>query len=323
MTTTLECATMPAMRRRLHGAPARRRGTARGRRAARGMALVAVLWMVAALMVIATGVVYAVRGEVRAVASFREMSAAGAIGEAGVVLAARGLAAAQKPEGRLQQSEISFEQVAVAIRIVPLTGLVDLNSASETLLTELIAVAGEVDRGRASRLAQRIIDWRDTDDQPKPDGAEDAAYAAAGSPFRTRGGPFESPEDLLQVLDVDFDLYERLRRLVTVHVRGDGRVDPAAASLPVLRVLAAGNEQIAGAYEGAREASGALADTTRFPAAFISRTSTSRYLIEASVPLSNGAFLVTRKVLDVAAAREGLPWETLWAERVVEAGLNG
>ena len=307
---------------------ARQRPPASWRRAARrctgrGLALVAVLWMVAALMVTATGVVYAVRGEVRAVASFREIAAAGAIGEAGVILAARELAATKIRESRLQQSEVSFEQVAVGIRVVPLSGLIDLNAASEPLLTDLIAVAGEVDRGLASRLAQRIIDWRDADDQPQPDGAEDAAYAAAGSPFRTRGGPFEAPEDLLQVLGVDFDLYDRLRRLVTVHARGNARVDPAAAPMAVLRVLAGGNEQIADAYAGAREASGALADTTRFPAAFIARTPTSRYLIEASVPLSNGALLVTRRILDVAAAVDGLPWETLWAEQVVEAAANG
>jgi len=306
-------ATSMLLARASGGAPAR----------TEGMALVAVLWMVAALMVTATGLVYAVRGEVRTVSSFREMAAAGALGDAGIVLAARELAGARNRESRMLQSEVSFEQVAVGVRIVPLTGLIDLNSAPEPLLTDLIAIAGEVDRGRAARLAQRIIDWRDADDQSQPDGAEDAAYAAAGSPFRTRGGPFESPEDLLQVLGIDFDLYERIRPLVTVHMRGNGRIDPAAAPLPVLRVLAGGNEQVAGAYAGAREASGALADTTRFPAAFIARTPSSRYLIEASVPLSNGAVLVTRRILDVASAQEGLPWETLWAERVVEAGLNG
>lgn len=297
--------------------------TARGPDAVRGLALVAVLWTVAALMIVTIGVVYAVRGEVRTVSSFREIAAASAIGDAGVNFAARQLTGAKNRESRLLQSEFSFEEVAIGMRIVPLTGLIDLNAAPEPLLTDLISVAGEVDRGRASRLAQQIIDWRDADDQPQPDGAEDAAYAAAGSPFRTRGGPFEAPEDLLQVLDVDFDLYQRLRPLVTVHAGANGRVDPAAAPLPVLRVLAGGNEQIATAYVAAREASGALADSTRFPAAYVARAPSSRYLIEASVPLSNGAFHVTRRIVDVTTAREGLPWATLWAERVVEAALDG
>ncbi len=70
----------------------------------------AVLWIAAALMITATGVVYAVRNEVRTVASFRELAVAGALGDAGVLLAARELAAAAKQEGRLQQYDTQFEQ---------------------------------------------------------------------------------------------------------------------------------------------------------------------------------------------------------------------
>jgi general secretion pathway protein K len=285
-----------------------------------GLALILVLWMVAALLVTATGIVYAVRSEVRAVSSLREMAVAGAAAEAGILLAARAVAGEQSPDYRLKQFDIDFEQQNVAVKVVPLSGLIDLNSATEPLLTELIAIAAEVDRTEAASLAQRIIDWRDADDQPLPAGAEDAAYASAGSPFRTRGGPFEAPEDLLQVLGVVFELYARLRPLVTVHARGDGRVDPAAAPEPVLRVLAGGSDEIASAYIAARETGGALADTTRFPAAFRARAQSSRYLFEASVRLANGANLVMRRVVDLASAQDGLPWHTLWVERVVEEG---
>jgi len=285
----------------------------------RGMALVLVLWMVAALLVTATGIVFAVRGEVRAVSSFREMVAAGAAGDAGIVMAARTLAGEKEPDGALKQADFDFEQTRIAVRVIPLAGLIDLNAAEEPLLTQLLAVAGQLDHDRATSLAQRIIDWRDADDQPRPAGAENAAYAAAGSQFRTRGGPFEAPEDLLQVLGMEFELYEKLRPLITVHARSDGRVDPAAAPPPVLRVLAGGNEAIATSYAQARDSSGALADTTRFPAAFRSRSQSTRYLFEASVALANGAHLVTRKVLDLASQQDELPWQTLWVERVVEA----
>ena len=288
-----------------------------------GLALVAVLWIVAALMVTATGVIYAVRGEVRTAASFREMAVAGALGEAGVVLAASELAASRTRDSRLQRFDMTFEQSTVVVSVVPLTGLIDLNAAAEPLLTDMIAVAGGVDRSRAINLAQRIVDWRDTDEQARPDGAENSAYAAAGSPFRTRGGPFEAPEDLLQVLGMDYDLYVRLRPLFTVHLRGNGRVDPAAAPMPVLKILASGNDQIAVDYANAREASGPLADSTRFPAAYVARSQSSRFLLEASVQLSNRAYLVTRKILDVATQQDGTPWRTLWAERVVEPTATG
>ncbi len=284
-----------------------------------GLALVAVLWMVAALMVTVTGVVYAVRGELRAVSSFKEMSVAGALADAGVVLAARELAASRGRDAGLRHLEATLEGVVINVRVVPLTGLIDLNAATEQLLTDLITVAGGVDRNEASILAQRIIDWRDADDQALPAGAEDAAYAAAGSPFRTRGAFFESPEDLLQVLGVDYDLYASLRPLVTVHQRGGGRVDPAAAPVAVLRVLASGNEQLATEYANARQANGTLADSSRFPAGYVARAQTSRFLVEASVRLSSGAYLVSRKVVDVSSWQDGVAWMTLWAERVVES----
>jgi general secretion pathway protein K len=274
--------------------------------------------MLAALTVTTTGVIYAVRGEVQSVAMFREIAVAGALGEAGVVLAARDLVGSHDRDTGLKRFEVVFEQMAVAVRIVPLTGLIDLNAAPEPLLTDLIATVGEVERGRAASLAQRIIDWRDADDQPRPEGAENVAYAAAGLPFRTRGGPFESPEDLLQVLGVDFDLYTKVRPLVTVHGRGGGRVDPGAAPMAVLRVLTSGNEQIAVEYANARDAMGNLADTTRFPAAYIARGQSPRFLIEASVQLSNGAYLVNRRIIDVSSGQDGIPWRTMWAERLVE-----
>jgi general secretion pathway protein K len=310
------------------GTPVRLRLGTRVRRTPgqRGLALVMVLWMVAALLVTVTGVVYAVRGQVQTVAAHRELAAAGALGDAGAVLAARELAARAAravDNSGLRRYEVTFEQATIAMKVVPLTGFVDLNTASEALLTELIAVGADVERNRASSLAQRIIDFRDADENPQPAGAEDPAYAAAGSPFRTRGGPLEATEDLLQVLGFDFDLFERLRPLVTVHGRGDGRVDPVAAPLSVLRVLAGGNEQMASAYAAARDAAGVLADTTRFPTAFIAaRQPSSRYLLQASVPLSNGAFAVARRIVEAGATQEGLPWQTLWAERSVEAELK-
>jgi general secretion pathway protein K len=293
------------------------------RREQRGLALVMVLWMVAALLVTATGVVYAVRGEVRAVSAFREVAAAGALGDAGIVLAARALMSEPKPEGRLRQFDFDLDQATVSVQVTPLAGLIDINAAEEPLLTELLIVAGQLDSGPAAGMAQRILDWRDPDDAARPSGAEDTAYAAAGSPFRTRGGPFEAPEDLLQVLGMEFELFERLRPLITVHARSNGRVDPAAAPGPVLRVIAGGSDAIASSYEQARESSGALADSTRFPAAFRSRSPSARYQFAASVALANGSHLVTRKVLDLASDQNELPWQTLWIERRVEAQGGG
>jgi len=275
--------------------------------------------MVAALTVVALGLSYAVRGEVRAVSMQKEFAVAGALTEAGAILAARELAVRKGADTSLRRFEVTLEGHPVRVQVVPVTGLIDLNAAEEPLLTALMVVAGGVDAARASVLAQRILDWREPGDAPRQSGAKNAAYVAARSPFRTRGGPFEAPEDLLQVLGIDFDLYVKVRPLVTVHQRGSGRVSPSAAPLPVLRVLAQGDEQVAVEYADARETLGALADSTRFPASYVGQSSTFRYVVEASLRLSNEAFLVTRNVIDVSAPQESMPWTTLWTERFVVA----
>ena len=285
----------------------------------RGLALVAVLWAVAALTLIVTGLVYAVRTQVRAVALQKELVVAGAIADAADVVAVRDLMSSKARTELFRSFALTIEGTTIQVQIEPLTGLIDLNAADESLLVDLLEVVGGLERGPATTIAQRILDWRDPDDAARPFGAENAAYIAAESPFRTRGGPFEAPEDLMQVLGMDYELYVKLRRLVTVHQRGNGRVSPAAAPLPVLRVLARGDERVAADYANARASLGTLADTTRFPSAHIGQLSTFRYVIQASVPLTSGASLVTRKVVDVSARQEAVPWATLFAERAVVA----
>ena len=67
-------------------------------------------------------------------------------------------------------------------------------------------------------------------------------YAAAGVSHRPRGGPFQYPEDLLQVLGVSYPLYDRVRGLLTVRGGGAG-IAPQAASEDVLTLLAGGDRE--------------------------------------------------------------------------------
>jgi len=279
---------------------------------------VAVLWLVAALSILVSGVVYAVRGEIRNVSWQKELSVSTAIADAGAMLVARELSVSGIRDGLLRTYELKFEDRALRVDAIPLNGLVDLNAAPESLLADLLAVAGGVDRSSAGKLAQRIIDWRDPDNVALPSGAEDDAYVASGSRFRTRGANFESPEDLLQVLGIDFDVYLKISKLVTVEARGSGHVNPASAPLSVLSVLAGGDEELAQGYASARARDGLLADSTRFRADHQGSDVGSRFLIEARIGLSNGSVLVTRRFLDIGATAKGAPWTTMRIERTVE-----
>ncbi len=282
-----------------------------------GIALVAVLWVVAALSLTLTGAVYVVRNEIKAASNLREMTVDGVLNDAAIVLAARELKVPSTTE--LTHFDAEFEGQTIGVEIVSLTGLIDLNSAGENLLSAMFAIAGGVEPAAAASLAQNVLDWRDPDDQPRPQGAEKIAYEQANSPFRPRNGPFDVPEDLLQVLGVDYDVYDKVKRLITVNLlNGNGQVDPTYAPLAVLQVMAGSNQQIASDYVNARKADGALADSTRFPAEFSARRKSPRFLLVASMPLANGARFVTRKVVDMSLKQEGRPWTVIWSERSID-----
>ena len=57
--------------------------------------------------------------------------------------------------------------------------------------------------GMTEEAADAIIDWRDSDDDPQPYGAEAAYYAAIVPPYTPKNGPFESLDELLRVRGVD------------------------------------------------------------------------------------------------------------------------
>ena len=62
----------------------------------------------------------------------------------------------------------------------------------------------------ARRIAEAAADWVDTDTEPGPGGAEDAAYASGPAPYRTANALFVEPGELRAVAGMTPDLYRRL-----------------------------------------------------------------------------------------------------------------
>lgn len=286
-----------------------------GRRA-RGMALVAVMWMVAALSLLAMSLATSSRGEVRSARSARAFAEAAALGDAAIQLAVRELRFSEESVERRIMLSYTIDHRPIRVRVTPAAGFVNLNAAEEELLRDLFQHGAGVDADAAQVLAQRVIDWRDPDDAAQPLGAEDEAYEAAGVAFRTRGAPFDSPADLLQVLGVGFDIYDKIRPFVATHGDGAG-VDPLAASTGVLSILARGNVDAARAYAEARDALQPVIDTTAFTQEHILSSSGSIYYFEAFFPVQDGNALVRARWADVHS--EGplaLPWRSLSVEAV-------
>lgn len=293
-------------------------------RPVRGMALIAVMWIVAALSLLATALAATTKAEVQAAQTARAFAEAQAAGDAAIELAALSLRMTPQPVARRAVQTFPIEGRVVEVVVAPSGGFVDLNSASETLLRDLFQFGAGVDRQTAETLAARIVDWRDPDQAPLPLGAEDVAYATEGVRFRTRGGPFESPEDLLQVLGVGFDLYDRIRGYLTVQ-GGSAGVDPLAASVGVLTILAGGDRARAEAIASARDAGEPNIDMTALVQDHLAVSSGLIYRMEARSRDERGRYFVRAQWVDLAGpGRGGRPWRTLRAEAVrgIEEGAG-
>lgn len=291
---------------------------------ARGLALVVVLWLVAALTILVTAQVATMRADLRGGHNQRLFAEHEALGDAAIRLVAIDLLDNPFPEIPLELA-VQVEGVTLAVRVVPSSAYIDLNLASQELLTDLLIYGAGLDQHSAALLAQRIVDWRDADDEPLPGGAENPDYERQNKPYRTRSGPFESIEDLLQVLGIGLDVYDRLRGLVTIHGTS-ASVDPRYAPEGVLQVLARGNLAAVSAVMASRAAGSPLLDMTGLTPEFVAAMSSRRYRFEA-LQVRDGLRLSRVRWIELGSGRRDFrpggaqklsvaPWTEIAAEPV-------
>lgn len=87
---------------------------------------------------------------------------------------------------------------------LPVFGLVDeasrlnLNTATREMLEWL--------PGMTAELAAAIVDWRDSNEEPSANGAENETYLRLNPPYRCKNAPFESVEELRLVYGMTLDV---------------------------------------------------------------------------------------------------------------------
>lgn len=280
---------------------------------ARGVALIVVLWIVAALGVLVLGLVQAQRSELRLAGAARDQLLGAAVGQAAVQLAVQRQLNAGATADRLLRVPVTHGGLTVDVEVMPLSGLIDLNQAPETLLVALFVQAGGLDEAAARALSAALVARRQ---QKLPEG---------------RDNRLEAPEELLALPGADYDLLARITSLVTTDSAGSGRVHPLAAPYGVLLVLARGSADIARRIAEDRDAGAATIDTTRLEGAYIDATVSSRYRFTAHVPATDGSRLVVERDIDLRPSRPDeagqSPWLVLrarqWRAAGPARGLNG
>lgn len=209
----------------------------------RGIALMLVLWVITLLTIIAVGLTATQRTEINlaanqvASASFRAQADA-AIQFAALNLLTQPPVAPEEqaldtqafwvPDG--QPRVWGLGEQMLEIRIINEASLIDLNTADGDLLLALMMAVGLQD-AEPDRLVDAILDWRDEDDLHLVNGAEDPDYEAAGLPYGAKDGPFDSLEELQQVMGFDKHIYRILAPALTV---SSGQATPEPNFAPPL-----------------------------------------------------------------------------------------
>jgi general secretion pathway protein K len=193
----------------------------------RGVALIMVLWVMAILSVVALEFSFAMRTEITITKNLKEDLQRYAMAEGGVQRAITELI--YKHDARLQQIKrtlsleeasqeqkewiadgrsysLPFEQGSCEVRIMSEAGKININTVSEFLLRKIIGQLGLEGEAR-DVVVDSILDWRDTNDFYRANGAENDYYLSLKEPYYCKNGNLDSIEELLLVKGVTLDLY--------------------------------------------------------------------------------------------------------------------
>lgn len=87
-------------------------------------------------------------------------------------------------------------------------GKIDLNTTQESdikLGVELIL--GDKNKKSIDQITDAILDWRDPDNIPRPNGAEDEIYEKKTPPYKAANRPFYMLEELLAVDGITYEMF--------------------------------------------------------------------------------------------------------------------
>jgi general secretion pathway protein K len=205
-----------------------------------GIALIAVLWLTILLAVVASGFAFSMHGEAVAARNALSLAQARAAADGAVERVAleltrpRNLPDVWQADGAAR--EWSEGEVKLVASAVDESARIDLNTANDQLLKGLLEKVGGLEPAAAAGVLDAILDWRDPDDQKRPNGAEEADYRAAGRKYKPSNADFASVGELSRVIGVTPALLARIAGSLTVYSRQQG-INPATAPREVLLAI--------------------------------------------------------------------------------------
>jgi len=240
-----------------------------------------VLWVLTILSVIVGEFCHAMRTEVNITRNFKERTQAYYIALAGINRAISELirneviprkvkstmtdkgkeTGLNRGIGRLGVEEGARWRINVTIPPVPYgegqfevrigneSGKININRANESMLKMMFG-RFDLAENESAVIADSILDWRDTNDLHRLNGAENDYYRSLPKPYKCKNGDFDTVEELLMVRGITPELFygglkdmvtvrkdSKLSRKVSFGNEGAGKININAASRDILLAL--------------------------------------------------------------------------------------
>jgi len=288
-----------------------------GARKEAGVALAILLWFIAAMSLLVGTIMYQARIDIKLSQLRIQLAQAEALGDGAAQLALVQRLQAQQDVGFFEKVTYYDMRLAdhdIKVRMLSVSGLVDLNTSPETLLLSVFKINADLSEDQASLLASKVVAWRSTSGLSENDSGERALGA---SPYKVvRYGRFESLEDLMMVEGMTREIYDKVKNSIYVGQLDSAQVHMPSAPFSVLTVLAEGDEALASQWQLARQ-SGQVFSPTGINAEWVTASPVAMYRIESRVRfLSGEVFQRTRWVELGKAGSRGLLWRFIRTESV-------
>ncbi|MCJ7814822.1 MAG: general secretion pathway protein GspK [Xanthomonadales bacterium] len=239
--------------------------------------------------------------------------------ESGINLAVLGLRDPDEltrlvPDGRPYLYQV--QDVMVEVEVTDERGKLDINAVDEPTLVQLFQNNG-LESDQATDLAAAVMDWTDSDEIERANGAELDSYQSAGLDSGPGNRPFLMIEEVLQVLGMPWDLFKKIEPAMTVFSEA-GVPDPAFAPLEALLALPEMTQEDALKFIEERQsqdpASGVGVSLPNGQVA-MARGRGLTYSVLATATLPNGIWDQVEATIRLGGNEAGLPYKVLrWRE---------
>jgi general secretion pathway protein K len=174
-----------------------------------GAALMLVLWVMIVLCAISAEFIYSMRTETKIVTNFKQETAAYYGANAGIELAKAEIKDPKTSLYRNSEDKIvninkifkrdgKIDDLEFIYQISDEDGKLNINSATPQQLSQLFANAG-VPKDKSVEIIDSILDWIDSDNMHRINGAEEDYYLSLKEPYSCKDGTIDTIDELLLV----------------------------------------------------------------------------------------------------------------------------